>query len=266
MAKRLRRILLTNDDGVDAPGLKVLEEVANELADDVWVVAPDHDQSGISHSLSLHAPLRVSRKDARRFSVSGTPGDCVVMAVRHLMDEPPELILSGINRGANIGVETVFSGTVGAAMTGMLLGIPSMALSQAFSDRDNIPWSTARSRAPDVIRMFAGGSWSAASCLNINFPDCAAESAGEVVLTTQGRGHLDDVQVVAGTDPRKLDYFWLSLSRSVHVDADSSEASAVAAGKISVTPLEFERTSRRALADLIASRGCDGTASCYSRS
>src|SRR5918998_2712523 len=150
---RLDRVLLTNDDGIDAPGLAVLEQVAAELAREVWIVAPVHDQSGTSHSISLHSPLRVARLDERRFSVVGTPGDCTVMAVRHLMrEDPPTLVLSGVNRGANLGVETVFSGTVGAAMTGMLLGIPSIALSQAFSDRDAVRWETARALAPDVIR------------------------------------------------------------------------------------------------------------------
>ena len=157
----LSRVLLTNDDGFDAPGLRALAEVADELAEEVWIVAPDHDQSGTSHSLILHSPLRVSQKDQRRYSVSGTPGDCVVMAVRHLMmSGRPDLILSGINRGANLVVETVFSGTVGAAMTGMLLGIPSMALSQAFSDRNAVRWDTARALAPKVIMQFAKGAWS----------------------------------------------------------------------------------------------------------
>jgi 5'-nucleotidase len=125
------KVLLTNDDGFDAPGLRTLTEVAEELAEEVWIVAPNYDQSGTSHSLSLHSPLRVSQKEERRYSVSGTPGDCVAMAVRHLMvSGRPDLILSGINRGANLGIETVFSGTVGAAMTGLLLGIPSMALTR----------------------------------------------------------------------------------------------------------------------------------------
>ena len=133
-SRLLSKVLLTNDDGFDAPGLRTLAEVAEELAEEVWIVAPNHDQSGTSHSLSLHTPLRVSHKDERRYSVSGTPGDCVVMAVRHLMmSGRPDLILSGINRGANLGIETVLSGTVGAAMTGLLLGIPSMALSQALA-------------------------------------------------------------------------------------------------------------------------------------
>ena len=138
------RVLLTNDDGIDAPGMAVLEEVARELAREVWVVAPEHDQSGTSHSVSLHAPLRLSRRGERRFGVAGTPGDCVVMAVRHLMvDAPPDLVLSGVNRGANLGVETVFSGTVGAAMTALLLGLPAIALSQAFSQREPVRWERA---------------------------------------------------------------------------------------------------------------------------
>ncbi|TWB07916.1 5'/3'-nucleotidase SurE [Gluconacetobacter diazotrophicus] len=125
-----KRILLTNDDGIDVPGLQVLEQVAATLAPEVWVVAPEHDQSGTSHALSLHDPLRISEKGVRRYAVLGTPGDCVVMGVWHLMaGQGPDLILSGVNRGANLGIETVFSGTVGAAMTGMLLGIPSIALS-----------------------------------------------------------------------------------------------------------------------------------------
>src|SRR5271156_4977820 len=164
----LSKVLLTNDDGFDAPGLRVLTEVAEELAEEVWIVAPNYDQSGTSHSISLHNPLRVSQKDERRYSVSGTPGDCVAMAVRHLMvSEKPDLILSGINRGANLGVETVFSGTVGAAMTGMLLGVRSIALSQAFSDRNAVRWDTARQLAPGVLRRLLRADWADGACLNV---------------------------------------------------------------------------------------------------
>ena len=183
------RVLLTNDDGIDAPGLRTLTEVAQELAEEVWIVAPDHDQSGTSHSLSLHRPLRVSQKNEHRNSVSGTPGDCVVMAVRHLMmSGRPDLILSGIKRGANLGVETVFSGTVGAAVTGMLLGIPSMALSQAFSDRHAVRWDTARALAPKVIMRFAKGAWSQGSILNINFPDVPLARSGQSNLPLKEPG------------------------------------------------------------------------------
>jgi 5'-nucleotidase len=247
------RVLLTNDDGIDALGLRTLTELAEELAEEVWIVAPDHDQSGTSHSLSLHSPLRVSQKDERRYSVSGTPGDCVVMAVRHLMmSGRPDLILSGINRGANLGVETVFSGTVGAAMTGMLLGIPSMALSQAVSDRNAVRWDTARALAPKVIMHFAKGAWSQGSILNINFPDVPVGEVGPIELTTQGIGLMDDVEVISAIDPRSLEYHWLRLRRSAREDAAGSEAFAIGRRRISVTPLQFERTNQSILASLQA--------------
>jgi 5'/3'-nucleotidase len=249
----LSRVLLTNDDGFDAPGLRTLREVAEELAEEVWIVAPDYDQSGTSHSLSLHSPLRISQKDERRYSVSGTPGDCVVMAVRHLMlSGRPDLILSGINRGANLGIETVFSGTVGAAMTGMLLGIPSMALSQVFSDRNAVRWDTARALAPKVIRQFAKGVWTKDSILNINFPDLPIGEIGPIELTTQGIGLMDDVEVVSGIDPRSLEYHWLCLRRTAREDAAGSETFAIGRGQVSVTPLQFERTNQNILASLQA--------------
>ena len=126
----LDRILLTNDDGIDAPGLGVLEAIAQELAREIWIVAPEHDQSGVSHAISLHHPIRVTERGPRRYAVNGTPGDCAVMAAGRLMAEaPPDLLLCGVNRGANLGIETVFSGTVGGAMTGVMLGIRSIALS-----------------------------------------------------------------------------------------------------------------------------------------
>ena len=248
------RLLLTNDDGIDAPGLEVLEAVAATLAREVWVVAPEHDQSGTSHSISLHAPLRVSRKGERRFAVLGTPGDCVVMGARHLMQGAmPDMILSGVNRGANLGIETVFSGTVGAAMTGMLLGIPSIALSQAYRGRDAVPWATARTLAPAVIRQLAGMAWSADACLNVNFPACTVDSAGPLTLTRQGHGLLDGIDVLSRPDPRGLDYHWLCLGRAPRPDLEDSEASAIAAGKISVTPLRFERTHDETLATMRSS-------------
>jgi len=256
-APAIDRVLLTNDDGIDAPGLAVLEEVAAALAREVWVVAPEHDQSGTSHSISLHSPLRFSSRGERRFGVVGTPGDCVVMAVRHLMiDAPPALVLSGVNRGANLGVETVFSGTVGAAMAGMLLGVPSIALSQAFTDRMAVRWETARALAPDVIRRLLGVGWSDQACLNVNFPDVAPEAAGPLTLTRQGVGLVRRIDVVARTDPRGFDYHWLKFHRAPRHEAPDAEAAVVAAGAISVTPLQFERTAEAALAEL--ARGLGG--------
>jgi len=240
-----RRILLTNDDGIDAPGLKVLQDVAAQLSDDVWVVAPARDQSGISHALSLHDPLRVHQHGPRRFAVTGTPGDCVAIAARHILgDAAPSLVLSGVNRGANLGVETVFSGTVGAAMTAMLLGLPAFALSQAFSDGNNVPWETARKLAPDVIAAFAPLALPEPACLNINFPACPASEAKEAVVTTQGRGLLRDVEVVAREDMRRAAYHWLHLKRDHESDAPGTETRAIAEKHVSVTPLSFGRTNR----------------------
>jgi 5'-nucleotidase len=250
---KVPRVLLTNDDGIDAPGLAVLEAVAAELADEVWVVAPEHDQSGTSHSISLHSPLRVSRQGERRFGVVGTPGDCVVMAARHLMrDTPPTLVLSGINRGGNLGVETMFSGTVGAAMTGLLLGLPSIALSQTFSDRDNVRWDTSRALAPGVIRQLLAIAHNAPTCLNVNFPDVDAAAAGPLTATRQGAGLVQGIEVLPQVDPRGLEYHWLRFQRGPRENAPDSETAVVASGRVSVTPLYFDRTDEATLATLNA--------------
>ncbi|WP_233854668.1 5'/3'-nucleotidase SurE [Paraburkholderia sp. HD33-4] len=251
---KVPRVLLTNDDGIDAPGLAVLEAVAAELAHEVWVVAPEHDQSGTSHSISLHSPLRVSRQGERRFGVTGTPGDCVVMGVRHLMREtPPSLVLSGVNRGGNLGIETMFSGTVGAAMTGLLLGLPSFALSQVFSDRERVRWDTARTLAPGVIRQLLAIEHAAPTCLNINFPDVDAAAAGPLTPTRQGVGLVRDIDVLPEVDPRGIAYHWLRFERGPRENEADSETATVAAGRVSVTPLAFDRTDEATFARLAAS-------------
>lgn len=248
------RILLTNDDGIDAPGLAVLEHIAAELAPEVWVVAPEHDQSGVSHAVSLHHPIRVTEWGPRRFGVTGTPGDCAVMAVCHLMREsPPDLILSGVNRGANLGMETVFSGTVGGAMTGMMLGIPSIALSQAWKDRDNVPWDTARRLGAGVVRRLLAIGWSTeTTCLNVNFPDLPAEAVGELTLCRQGLGLIRGMAVETRTDPRGYAYHWLNFRRGQREQGPDSDADAVRAGRIAVTPIRYDRTDEAAFAALAA--------------
>jgi 5'-nucleotidase len=244
-------VLITNDDGIDAPGLSVLEEVAGILAQEVWVVAPERDQSGVSHSISLHNPLRVRRHGDRRFAVTGTPADCVFVALRQVMSTPPDLILSGINRGANLGVETVFSGTVGAAMAGLLLGLPSVAISQAFSDRDSVRWNTARQLAPGVLRKLLKADWAGSACLNVNFPDVPAEHAGPLTVTQQGHGLMKTVEVTTRLDPRGADYSWLHITRGRSTDSIGSETEVIAAGGIAVTPLQFERTAEHVRLRLI---------------
>jgi 5'-nucleotidase len=247
----LDRILITNDDGIDAPGLAVLERIASELAREVWVVAPEHDQSGVSHAVSLHHPIRIGERGPRRYGITGTPGDCAVMGVSHLMaDAPPQLLLSGVNRGANLGLETVFSGTVGGAMTGMLLGIPSIALSQAWTDRANVRWETAAALGADVVRRLLEIGWGAATCLNVNFPDLPADEVGPLTLARQGPGLILGMQVETRVDPRSLTYHWISFRRGPREQGPESDVEALRAGRIAVTPLRYDRTDEDAYAIL----------------
>ena len=243
----LNRILLTNDDGIEAPGLAVLEQVARELAREIWVVAPEHDQSGVSHAVSLHHPIRVSERGPRRFAITGTPGDCAVMGVCHLMrDARPDLLLCGVNRGANLGMETVFSGTVGGAMTGMMLGIPSIALSQAWSDRFQVRWTTAATLGPGVVRQLLAIGWSEATCLSVNFPDLPPAEVGPLTLARQGIGLIQGMHVDTRTDPRGFNYHWIAFRRGPREQGPESDIDALQAGRIVVTPLRYDRTDEEA--------------------
>jgi len=246
-AQVLDRIMLTNDDGINAPGLAVLEEIAAELAREVWVVAPEHDQSGVSHAVSLHHPLRLTEWGPRRYGVTGTPGDCAVMGVCHLMkDHPPQLILSGVNRGANMGTETVFSGTVGGAMTGMMLGVRSIALSQVYTPGKPMSWDASRKLAPDVIRRLLKLGWGKDACLNINFPPCAAEEAGPLTLARQGAGWIEGMRVETRTDLRNNNYFWIGFRRGDRPQGPDADTDALKAGRVVVTPIKYDRTDEDA--------------------
>lgn len=237
------RVLLTNDDGLDAPGLKVLERVAQTLAREVWVVAPARDQSGVATCLSLHQPLRIEQAGERRWTVSGTPADAVTVALRHLMqDIVPDMVLSGINRGANLGAETLYSGTLGAALTATRLGVPAIALSQAFTDNVAVPWATAKALAPSALATLAEAGTDPAVVLNLNFPDVPAEAAKSLVVCCQGEGAMQDIDVIEGTDPRQKAYYWLKIKRSVEEDAPLSETHCLGEGHITVSPIGIERT------------------------
>ena len=249
----LDRVLLTNDDGIDAPGMAVMQEIAAQVAREVWVVAPEHDQSGQSHAISLHHALRISERGERRFGVTGTPGDCAAIGLCHLMkDTPPQLLLSGVNRGLNLGMETVFSGTVGGAMTAMMLGCPALALSQAFSNRDAVPWDTARTLGPDtILRLWVMG-WGKSAVLNINFPPVPAADAGPMTLARQGEGAVAGMDVETRVDPRGMTYHWLNFKRGDIQQGPESDYRALRAGKIVVTPLRYDRTDDEAYGELAA--------------
>ena len=236
------RILLCNDDGITAHGLVVLERVARQLTEDVWVVAPTLERSGAGHSLTLHEPLRPVKIAERRYSVSGTPTDCVMVAINHIMkNHPPDLILSGINLGGNLGEDVHYSGTVAAAMEGVLLGVPAIALSQIFSDDEKVPWATAERHAPEIIRRICAVGWDKNVLININFPDRAPDDVKGIMPTHQGKHKLGD-DLVLREDPRGRPYLWIGTRRISDRSAVGTDLKIVDEGYISVTPLNVDLT------------------------
>ena len=253
------RILITNDDGIHAEGLDICGEIGRALSDEVWVIAPEFDQSGVSHSLSLNDPLRLREIGERRFAVKGTPTDCIIMGARHVMkDRPPDLVLSGVNRGRNAGEDVIYSGTVAGAVEGTILGIPSFALSQAYRSRSGQPphWSTAVRFAPDIIRRVLEAGIPRDVLININFPDCAPESVTGIAVTAQGRNRQERLQIDARQDGRGNAYYWIAYVRMRGMPPDDgSDFSALANNRIAVTPLRLDMTDEpfmTQLADLFA--------------
>ena len=241
------RILCTNDDGIHAPGLKIIEDIARKLSDDVWVVAPELDQSGVSHSLSLNDPMRLREVGPRHFAVRGTPTDCVIMGARHVLsDKPPDLVLSGVNRGRNAAEDVVYSGTIAGALEGTILGLPSFALSQEFTleTRQKPLWDTALAFGPDVIRSVIKLGVPRDTVINVNFPACMPEEVKGVVVTRQGKRNQGFLRVDERRDGRGNPYYWIGFERLsvVDVPAEGTDLAALAAHYVSVTPLRLDRT------------------------
>lgn len=239
------RILLTNDDGIDAPGLHALRQIASELSDDVWVVAPERNQSGAGHSLTLHEPLRMRELDPRAFAVTGTPTDCVIMAVRHILtDKAPTLVLSGVNRGANLAEDVTYSGTIAGAFEGTTLGIRSIALSLAYGIEPGkgLRWETAIAHAPALIRKLLALKWDAWSLMNVNFPDCDPDKVAGIKVTEQGRRDPGMLAIDERQDTWGTPYYWLAFKRRRSNAPDGSDLAAIYANQISVTPLYLNLT------------------------
>ena len=240
------RILVTNDDGINADGLVALERIARRLSDDVWIVAPEYEQSGASRALTLSEPLRVRKLDERRYSVTGTPTDCVMLALEELIkDGRPDLVLSGVNRGHNTAEDVTMSGTVAGAIQGMALGVPSMALSQSlalFHDDVVAHWETAESFAPGIIERLLEAGWPKDVIININFPNRPADEVEAVEVTRQGFRDIHNMKAEKRTDLRGRDYYWMGFTaRRPEVD-EGTDLAAVLAGRISVTPLHIDLT------------------------
>jgi 5'-nucleotidase len=240
------RILITNDDGVHAPGLKVLEKIAAQLSDDVVVVAPETDQSGVAHSLSLADPLRLRKISERHFAVKGTPTDCIIMGVRKLMiDNPPDLILSGVNKGQNVAEDVTYSGTIAGAAEGTILGFQAMALSQCYGPetREKPRWDTALRHGPDVIRRVLAAGMPRDVLVNINFPDCRPEEVAGIAVAVQGKRDQELLRIDPRHDGRGNPYYWIAFGRGgIAGAALGSDLAALNEKRISVTPLRLDMT------------------------
>ncbi len=253
------RILLTNDDGVHAAGLKLLERIAAELSDDVWIVAPETDQSGVAHSFSLSSPLRLREIAPKHFAVQGTPTDCVLMAIKRILgDKKPDLILSGVNRGQNVAEDVTYSGTIAAAIEGTLLGIPSIALSQSYGGvegRERPVWDATEQYGTSVVKRVLETGIPPGVLVNINFPPCAASEVQGVAVTAQGRRDADLMRIEERRDGRNIPYYWLMFQRGGYTAGEGTDLEALAACKVSVTPLRIDLTDeyeRRRYAEAFA--------------
>jgi 5'-nucleotidase len=248
------RILLTNDDGYHAPGLKVLEEIAARLSDDVWIVAPAEEQSGAGHSLTLTRPIRVRKHGEKRFAVAGTPTDAVMMALARIMqDHKPDLILSGVNRGANLAEDVTYSGTVSAAMEGALAGVRSIALSQVYAREgagDSVPFEAAAAWGERVLRPLLDAPLAPRTLVNVNFPTGPADAVKGIRVVQHGLRDYGRLQIVTNRDPRGYDYHWFALGQAVETPSHATDLEAIADGFIAVTPLHLDLTHHPSLARL----------------
>ncbi|MGZ0188150.1 MAG: 5'/3'-nucleotidase SurE [Alphaproteobacteria bacterium] len=242
------RVLLVNDDGIDAPGMAVLEKVMRPLCAELWVVAPEQEQSGTSHAFSIHRPVRLREAGERRFAVDGLPADATIMGLGVVMAEgPPDIVISGVNRGANIGDDTTYSGTVGAAMEAALVGVPAIAISADRKAPNEPHWDAVEAHLPDTLVWLLAEDWPTGSILNINFPNVPAAAVRGKRVTRLGR-RKPGGEIMTGVDPMGKPFYWIGTKRVVgNVTADS-DIQAAEDGFISMTPLRFDLTDDALLA------------------
>jgi len=241
---RFARILVSNDDGIDAPGLKLLEKIAHELSPEVWVVAPEMEQSGAGHSLTTRRPIRLIEVAPQRYIVDGTPTDCVLLALKRLLrGRLPSLVLSGINGGGNVAEDITYSGTCAAAMEATLFGVPAIALSQEYRDRNAIPWSVSEDFSEEAIRRIvaAADPWPRDTFINVNFPATSPAMVRGFAVTRQGKRVLGD-NLSGGTDPRGRHYYWIGPSQMRGGAEPGTDLGALADHRVSITPVHLDLT------------------------
>ncbi len=251
------RILITNDDGFDAHGLSVLKKIAQALSDDVWLVAPETNQSGASHALTLQVPLRYREVGKQAFAVKGTPADCVIMGAKHVLkDALPTLVLSGVNHGSNAAEDVSYSGTIAGAMQGAHLGIRSIALSLMIGDANESDvearqhWQTVLDYGPDLIRSLLKKDWPKGVLMNVNFPFATSEDVAGVTITEQGVRDLSGLHLAERHDTWGTPYFWIGFERKKQTLVEGTDLWALANNHISVTPLSLKFTDVETRAEL----------------
>ncbi len=251
------RILITNDDGYDSQGLRILQKIAEALSDDVWLVAPETNQSGASHALTLQVPLRYRDVGKQAFAVKGTPADCVIMGAKHVLkDAPPTLVLSGVNHGANVAEDVSYSGTIAGAMQGTHLGIRSISLSLMIGELNESDsagrqqWQTVLDYGPDLIRTLLKKDWPSGVLMNVNFPNAKSEDIAGVSITEQGVRDLGGLHLAERNDTWGTPYFWIGFERIKQTLVEDTDLWALAKNHISVTPLSLKFTDSATRADL----------------
>ena len=242
------RILIANDDGIRARGLKVLEQIARKFSKDVWIFAPEVEQSGAGHSLSLHRPVRARRISGKRYAIEGSPTDCIMLAITEFMeDRPPDLVLSGINRGANLGQEITYSGTVAAALEATLLGIPAISLSLKVRPDEPERWQTASQHAPRIIRKLLRQRWPRDVFMNVNFPNVMPNAITGTTVVGQGRREAG-YRLHKIPDPRERGYYVIGTPKQgKYLGRGDSDYRATDRGEITITPLHCDMTHQGAL-------------------
>ena len=238
------RILLVNDDSIHGDGIVLLERLVRQFTDDIWVVAPDEEKSGASHSLSLTQPIRVRQIDDRHWAIKGTPTDCALLAIYEFMkDTPPTVLLSGINRGANLAEDITYSGTAAAAMEGCLLGIRSVALSQVFTIGGQPHWDTAEKYAPPVLERLLTCDWEAGTFVNVNFPDCPSGEVTGIRITRQGQRPPGSFRPLGRIDARNMPYYWIQMTYADGGEEAETDLEAMRDKAVSVTPMHLDLTA-----------------------
>jgi len=246
------RILLTNDDGINAPGLVALENIAQALGGEVWVCAPEYEQSGASRALTLADPVRVRKVAERKFAVTGTPTDCVFLALTDLMDgAAPDLVLSGVNRGANLAEDVTMSGTVAGAIEAMAMGVPGIALSQTYGPGTSANmFEASEIFAPGIVAKLMATGWPSDVVINLNFPNAPPETISQVEVTRQGFRDVRVRHAEKRTDLRGREYYWMGFRHELSKPAEGTDLRAIYEGRISVTPLHIDLTHAGAIHDL----------------